>query len=184
MHNEYKKYNIALMCEDKSDEDDLCQLSQTELPAFAKESYYVLGVNSHPHVTLAQFKTDKKTIFKIQEKLPFNTTGIKAYSTDFYNDSFSHKHSLYYHGVCVKKTHELQEIHLYIIENILKTHGIEPTSAYGDNYFPHFTLGLFRTKEEINKNRLNAFLKREINLRLAIGISEKYGRLGRLLTKT
>lgn len=182
-----KRYNIALTCKDKETEDHLSQLSQ--LLDQTANSAYVLGKNSKPHITVIQFDAPENKIDDLKsavKKSQHENSSILARIKDMYYADFHPKHEKYYYGLHVEKTHLIQGIHEFVLTEILKPLELTPTlRRFGDQYAPHFTLGLCDTplsEQTLIHPALLQNISKPLDMELHLCLSEEFGRLGDILT--
>jgi hypothetical protein len=151
--------NIALVFT-PADTARLAAYSQTLTPLIGSDT--VLGVNSHPHLTLLQFGAEidaaQAAAQTIALPVPFIIT---------VNQSYGHEGSggLYWYGLEVVKTPALTAYPTMIWEKLGRPAMHNPI---GDDYFPHITTGHGR-KLSVIPAAENLF--GDYTVHLAVGIS-------------
>lgn len=132
-------HNIALTFDDEMN-THFVEFAQRHLSD--SHAGYILGAGSIPHITLTHLNMSAEQE-QIAQKV-FETLECPITSIDVLNIYSAARENIdrLYCGYTVRKSKALVEYQAYIAQ-ILKNEGIETTTASGDLYFPHITLGNF-----------------------------------------
>lgn len=176
------KYNVALLCADDKHNNEFNNLSQM-LNAVAP-SPYVLGVNSYPHVTIAQMKLERDD----PQKIAAIWDAIKDISLEFalrahlYYWDIPNEEGLCYTGISTEIPAALMDVQRRVLGAM---HPIQATNDVGEQYFPHFTLGrnaLPKTGEWASLlSHQGVIWQGDIPVRLAIGRGGDGGRFEEII---
>ncbi|MGN6670898.1 MAG: 2'-5' RNA ligase family protein [Candidatus Nucleicultricaceae bacterium] len=137
---------------------------------------YLLGSESLPHITLAQFRADPEVLpalitalALVPHIIPIHLSGL----------GFSNKADtpLWGASLTVARSSNLLTLHQTVV-HILAQHTLSPLNATGDLYRPHLTLA------RIHRLDVHDF-KKDIfegdTFRLALGLSDELGQFKRVL---
>lgn len=170
------RYNIALLPKTKSQE-----FINLAAP-LSTQADYLLGPNSYPHITLAQFNVENdynldaiwQEVVKIQ-----NESGIERRNI-YFNQVYAKVDGNYvWLGLLIKNNVVCQQLHEKIA-TALQQMNITCLNASFDQYMPHLTLA--RTTDLAISDSFTAMNVNYNNLfYLALGVSDEKGQLIKII---
>lgn len=137
---------------------------------------YLLGNESLPHITLAQFRAFQDILPPLIEALE---SAPKTIPVELIGLGFSNKAStpLWGASLTVARQESLLTLHQNVVD-ALTQNGLIPLNSTGDLYRPHLTLA------RINQLRVEGFAKDIFEgdtFHLALGLSDELGQFTRVL---
>lgn len=173
-----KNYNIALVPADENIADALEEFSQDLRDELG--STYVLGPQSHAHISLLQFEAPERIEDELKAAIaayPFE--GIYVHGTGFY---FGPTRKVLWYGISLHLNEALVALQADLHQ---RTGEIRLKNSFGDKFNPHFTLGRTEMRDDLPQIPLNHELtvKQDILCQLALGVSGAGGQLVEILAK-
>lgn len=137
---------------------------------------YLLGPESLPHITLAQFRADPEALLPLIKALALVPHTIPIHLSGL---GFSNKADTPLWGVSltVARKSNLLSLHQTVV-HILEQHALSPLNATGDLYRPHLTLA--RIHRLLVQDFAKNIFERD-TFQLALGLSDELGQFKRVL---
>ena len=163
---EHKRYIIALHV---NEEKPLIEFAEKHFASVAEN--YLLGKDSHPHITLVQFYATEVDYAKIVYFLETITTRPKPTILGMQFGYDSKDKEVLWAGLIVKRDEPLVGLHEQLVK-FLTRHNIPCLIPTNELYAPHITLARIRTNT-IASSRFEP----TPNFNLVIGIGDEFGQL-------
>jgi len=165
------RYNAALLALEP-------QQYVWEAQRFARNAQgYLLGDQSLPHVTLAQFYADHQTYAAIVNNLRTITKVPPLQFIGFNFGKDDHEESIWWVSLSIVRDPELVHLHQSVC-TILKQHQTEPINSNGELYRPHLTLARIR---EAHLDSLSSAVLDLSPFAFVVGESDEFGQFKKVL---
>ncbi len=164
------RYNIALYA---LDPESYCNVAN-ELFSDMSQGY-ILSENSHPHITLCQFKSDDLNVIEaIWEQVKifnFEVLEPKFLGINFQKGAGEH-HKFYWVQITVERENPIMDMHLKVL-NILNENQMKCITDNSDLYKPHVTLARIQLNRPISV--WPSHILNPTAFKITLGISDENG---------
>ncbi len=170
------RYNIALYALNP------CSYCNVANELFSDISHgYILSENSHPHITLCQFKSeDLKAIASIWQQIKlfnFEVLKPKFLGINFQRGAGEHD-KFYWAQIIVEREKPIMDMHFKVL-NILNENQMKCITDNGDLYKPHVTLARIQLNRPISL--WPSHILNPTGFKITLGISDGNGQYLKML---